>query len=101
MRNPNLHARWLNMFSYLEYIGFRKIVKSQGAENLSLETLGHAVEEGRHALMLKKFAFAQLQFLFGPVRVAFQGVPLRIEQQDFVFGNIDSIFVLDIEKTFA
>jgi len=27
--DPNLHARWINTFSYLEYIGFRKIVKSQ------------------------------------------------------------------------
>lgn len=54
--DPSLHAGWLNTFSYLEYIGFRKIVKSQAAESLSLETLGHAVEEGRHALKLKRLA---------------------------------------------
>ena len=29
--DPALHARWLNTFSYLEYVGFRKIVKSQRA----------------------------------------------------------------------
>jgi hypothetical protein len=54
--DPNLHASWLNTFSYLEYVGFRKIVKSQDSESMSLETLGHAVEEGRHALRLKRLA---------------------------------------------
>ena len=54
--DPNLHARWINTFSYLEYVGFRKIVKSQRAETLTAEILGHACEEGRHALMLKKLA---------------------------------------------
>lgn len=56
IENPDLHARWLNTFSFLEYIGFRKIVKSQIAESLSAETLSHAVEEGRHALRLKRLA---------------------------------------------
>jgi hypothetical protein len=54
--DPNLHASWLNTFSYLEYVGFRKIVKSQASDSMSLETLGHAVEEGRHALRLKRLA---------------------------------------------
>ena len=53
---PGLHARWLNTFSYLEYVGFRKIVKSQHAEVLTAAILGHACEEGRHALGLKKLA---------------------------------------------
>ncbi len=51
-----LHAKWLNTFSFLEYIGFRKIVKSQRAEALSGAVLNHALEEGRHALGLKKLA---------------------------------------------
>jgi hypothetical protein len=54
--NTALHARWLNTFSYLEYVGFRKIVKSQRAETLTAAVLGHACEEGRHALGLKKLA---------------------------------------------
>ncbi|WP_374306390.1 hypothetical protein [Methylocella sp.] len=53
---PRLHARWLNTFSYLEYVGFRKIVKSQRAETVDSELLTHALEEGRHALGLKKLA---------------------------------------------
>jgi hypothetical protein len=52
--DPALHVRWLNTFSYLEYVGFRKIVKSQRAEVLTAAILGHACEEGRHALGLKK-----------------------------------------------
>jgi len=54
--DPALHARWLNTFSYLEYVGFRKIVKSQRTEVLTAAILGHACEEGRHALGLKKLA---------------------------------------------
>ena len=55
-KNPIAHAHLLNTFSYLEYIGFRKIVKSQEESELSLEVLSHASEEARHALMLKKMA---------------------------------------------
>jgi hypothetical protein len=54
--DASLHARWLNTFSYLEYVGFRKIVKSQRAEALTAEILNHALEEGRHALGLKNIA---------------------------------------------
>jgi hypothetical protein len=54
--DPLLHARWLNTFSFLEYVGFRKIVKSQRAEALNAAILTHALEEGRHALGLKKLA---------------------------------------------
>jgi hypothetical protein len=56
LRDSHLHARWLNTFSFLEYIGLRKIMKSQRAETMSAAVLGHAVEEGRHALGLKKLA---------------------------------------------
>jgi SPX domain protein involved in polyphosphate accumulation len=35
LEDPNLHASWLNTFSYLEYVGFRKIVKSQDSESMS------------------------------------------------------------------
>lgn len=58
VKDPQLHARWLNTFSFLEYVGFRKIVKSQRAEGLTSMVLTHALEEGRHALRLKKLALA-------------------------------------------
>jgi hypothetical protein len=54
--DPFIHACWVNTFSFLEYVGFRKIIKSQKAEALTGTILTHAVEEGRHALGLKKLA---------------------------------------------
>ncbi len=54
--DDQLHARWLNTFSYLEYVGFRKIVKSQRADGLSRAFLNHALEEGGHAFLLKNLA---------------------------------------------
>jgi hypothetical protein len=56
VKDPDLHAQWLNTFSYLEYIGFRKIIKSQKTEVITAEILEHAAEEGRHALLLKNLA---------------------------------------------
>ncbi len=53
---PALHARFLNTLSLLEYVGARKIYKSQPAGRFTVELLEHVVEEGRHALVLKKLA---------------------------------------------
>lgn len=54
--NPRSHAMWLNSLSYLEYRGFRKIVRSQETEDMNLERLTHAWEEVRHALFFKQQA---------------------------------------------
>ncbi|MGP8232254.1 MAG: hypothetical protein ACLQL2_06255 [Methylovirgula sp.] len=56
IKDDHLHARWLNTFSYLEYVGFRKIIKSQRADVLSRAFLNHALEEGGHAFLLKNMA---------------------------------------------
>jgi hypothetical protein len=56
VKDDELHARWLNTFSYLEYVGFRKIIKSQRADTLSRAFLNHALEEGGHAFLLKNMA---------------------------------------------
>lgn len=56
IKDDKLHARWLNTFSYLEYVGFRKIIKSQRADMLSRAFLNHALEEGGHAFLLKNMA---------------------------------------------
>ncbi|WP_297296140.1 hypothetical protein [uncultured Methylovirgula sp.] len=56
VNDDELHARWLNTFSYLEYVGFRKIIKSQRADVLSRAFLNHALEEGGHAFLLKNMA---------------------------------------------
>ncbi len=54
--NVPLQARFLNTLSMLEYIGARKILKSQPEESMSLMLLTHAAEELRHAKALKGLA---------------------------------------------
>lgn len=51
-----LHAQLLNTFSLLEYIGTRKIIKSQVDRDLTEEMLAHIAEEIRHAQVLKLLA---------------------------------------------
>jgi hypothetical protein len=51
-----LQVRFLNTLSLLEYVGARKILKSQPEETISLQLLTHAAEELRHARALKRVA---------------------------------------------
>jgi hypothetical protein len=53
---PSLHARFVNTLSLLEYIGARKILKSQQTDSITAEVLAHMSEELRHAQVLKKVA---------------------------------------------
>lgn len=53
---PYQHACFLNSLSYLEYCGFRKIVRSQTTQDMSAAVLAHAAEEARHALFFKTLA---------------------------------------------
>lgn len=55
-QNSDTHARWLNSLSYLEYRGFRKIVRSQRTQDIDEDILVHSMEEVRHALFFKKLA---------------------------------------------
>lgn len=52
--SPKLSAQFLNTLSLLEYIGARKILKSQSQSHVTLELLGHIQEEIRHAQTLKR-----------------------------------------------
>ena len=54
--DKNLHSRWLNTLSYLEYIGTRKMLKSLPAHILSKAFLDHIHEEARHSLFFKNLA---------------------------------------------
>lgn len=54
MDDDALHTRWLNTLSFLEYIGTRKIIKSQNAAEMNLQVLEHMAEEARHALYFKR-----------------------------------------------
>ncbi len=54
--DPARHAKFVNTLSLMEYIGARKILKSQPAAGISAELLAHVSEEIRHAHALKKLA---------------------------------------------
>lgn len=56
VRSPTLHARLLNSLSLLEFIGARKIMKSQEETFVTPAVLAHATEEIRHAQIIKKLA---------------------------------------------
>jgi len=53
---PQFHARFLNTLSLLEYIGARKIMKSQDESRITPTVLAHMTEEIRHAQIVKKIA---------------------------------------------
>ncbi|HEY8270010.1 MAG TPA: hypothetical protein VIG33_03925 [Pseudobdellovibrionaceae bacterium] len=54
--NPRIHACWLNSLSYLEYRGFRKIIRSRTTKEISLQILIHSAEEVRHSVFFKRQA---------------------------------------------
>jgi hypothetical protein len=56
--DPALHARLVNTFARMEYVGVRKILKSRRSESLDLDGLQHMLDETVHALRLKKGALA-------------------------------------------
>jgi rubrerythrin len=56
MSSNSLKARFLNTLSLLEYIGARKILKSQYQESFHAQLLNHVAEEIRHAQILKRMA---------------------------------------------
>ena len=55
---PALHARFVNTLSRMEYVGVRKMLKSRRSERIDIDGLQHVLDEGVHALRLKKAATA-------------------------------------------
>jgi len=55
--NNQTHALWINTLSYLEYIGSRKIIKSQSSNQLTYDIIQHISEEARHALFFKSIGY--------------------------------------------
>lgn len=52
--HEELHAKWLNTFSYLEYLGVRRIVKKIDEGLITLDHLSHISDEAGHAHYFKK-----------------------------------------------
>jgi hypothetical protein len=57
-KEPETHARFLNTLSFLEYVGSRKIMKSQPESRVTADLLAHIAEEVRHAQLFKRMALA-------------------------------------------
>jgi hypothetical protein len=53
---PELYGRFLNTLSMMEYVGARKIIKSQQQENINERLLNHVAQEIQHALIIKHAA---------------------------------------------
>lgn len=58
VRQPDVHARFMNMLSMLEHMGSRKIMVSQMNDhrNMTEDMLKHLAEEARHAYFFKRQA---------------------------------------------
>jgi rubrerythrin len=50
------HYHWLRSLSYLEYIGYRKMVKALDYGEMNQEVYHHLTDEIRHSYMLKELA---------------------------------------------
>lgn len=51
--NPSAELEWLDMLSQLEFVGCRKIIKSQGFDRMNASILRHLSEEASHAYLLR------------------------------------------------
>ena len=56
VRQPQAHAKFMNMLSMLEHMGSRKIMVSQMHRTLTEDSLKHLAEEARHAYFFKRQA---------------------------------------------
>ena len=55
------HYLWLRSLSYLEYIGYRKMVKSLGYEGVNRGVFHHLSDEIQHSFMLRELADKRFQ----------------------------------------
>jgi len=56
VREPGLHARFVNTLSMLEHIGSVKIARTRSGMGITTDVLEHLAEETRHAFYLKRLA---------------------------------------------
>lgn len=86
--HPQLHGRFLNMLSLLEYIGARKIMKSQKEVGMNPVVLTHIAEEVRHAQVFKKLALK----VAGPTVMTF-------EEEALLCGREGRTYFQTIDRT--
>jgi hypothetical protein len=90
---PRAHARLVNTFARMEYVGVRKILKSRRAEALDLDGLQHILDETVHALRLKKAALALAGAApGGPVPVA------TFSADDTLAGDVGEAYLQGVDR---
>jgi hypothetical protein len=87
--DPALHARLVNTFARMEYVGVRKILKSRRSETLDLDGLQHMLDETVHALRLKKGALALAR---DPRRVA------TFSSADTLAGDAGESYLQEVDE---
>lgn len=90
VNQPMIHARFLNTLSLLEYIGARKIIKSQDESMVNMVVLSHAAEEIRHAQILKKLA----------LKVGGKSVE-SYSENSLIAGKLGRKYIQDIDQASA
>ena len=83
--HKELHARFLNTLSYLEYIGARKMLKSLPAPILNKSFLDHVNEEIRHSLFFKSLAEKLTQVNYG------------FKEQELIAGSSASHYFQEVD----
>ncbi len=58
-QNPSQHHLWLRALSYLEYIGYRKMVKAVPYSKVNTGVYHHLSDEIQHSFMLREIADKQ------------------------------------------
>lgn len=61
LKSEDIHKKWLNTLSYLEFVGARKIAKTLASDSMTLDELQHFCEEARHSFRLKKIGEKNFQ----------------------------------------
>jgi hypothetical protein len=88
---PREHARLINTFARMEYVGVRKMLKSRRSEALDLDGLQHILDETVHALRLKKAALA--------VATAAGGVAVEtFATKDTLAGDAGEDYLQDVDR---
>ncbi len=86
---PPLHARLVNTFARMEYVGVRKILKSRRCESLDLDGIQHMLDETVHALRLKKGALAL---------AADKGQVATFSEQDTLAGDAGEDYLQAVDR---
>lgn len=66
-KHPALENLWLDLLSQMEFVGLRKIVKSNSYTEVTLQTLQHAAEEASHAFLLKGLVLSETKWAENPL----------------------------------